>query len=329
MSAPELVTAHRAGFVALMGPPNVGKSTLVNRICGEKVSIVSPKPQTTRERILGIVHTPDFEMAFIDTPGLHAAKKRLNHLMMRAAESAVGDADVVVFIVEADPKDFDVPPRVRASLKALQGCQAPVILVVNKIDKVRKSKLLPFITALAKLRHFDSVIPLSAKEGDGIDLLIEECAKRLPEGPSHYPDDQVTDVSERKAASELVREQIFLQLTDELPYASAVDIEEFKEKDGDHPSVEIHASIVVERDSQKAIVIGKGGARLKEIGTLARAQISELLGVPVQLFLHVKSVSDWSNNQKQLRELGYEFRTDEPLRDGPQLMAAPAKGEKS
>ena len=260
--------------------------------------------------VADIVHTPAFEMAFIDTPGLHAAKKRLNHMMMRAAESAVGDADVIVFIVEADPKDFEVPPRVRASLKALTGCKAPVILVVNKIDKVRKSKLLPFITALAKLRYFDTVIPLSAKEGDGIDILIGECAKRLPEGPSHFPDDQVTDVSERKAASELVREQIFLQLTDELPYASAVDIEQFKEKAGDSPSVEIHASIIVERDSQKAIVIGKGGARLKEIGTNARAQISDLLGVPVQLFLHVKAVSEWSNNQVKLRELGYDGRHD-------------------
>jgi GTP-binding protein Era len=310
-----LAATHRAGFVALCGPPNVGKSTLVNRICGEKVSIVSPKPQTTRDRVLGIVHTRDFEMVFIDTPGLHAAKKRLNRLMMRTAETAVGDADVVVFIVEADAKDFDVPPRVRASLKALTGCTAPIILVVNKIDRVRKSKLLPFITALTRVRHFDAVIPLSAKEGDGIDLLLQECAARLPEGPSHYPDDQVTDMTQRKAASELVREQIFLQLGDELPYASAVEIEQFTEKDGELPSVEIHASILVERDSQKAIVIGKGGARLKEIGTLARAQITELLGVPTQLFLHVKAVQEWSNNQHKLRELGYEHRQDKPLRE--------------
>ncbi len=300
---------HRSGFVAIVGPPNVGKSTLLNRILGEKIAIVSPKPQTTRERILGIVHTTDYEMSFIDTPGLHDAKKRLNRLMMRSAEEALKDADVVVFMVQADPlakPNELITPKVRASLHALKHTQAPVILVVNKIDQIRKSKLLPFLQQLSRLREFATIIPLSAKDGDGVTVLLQECALRLPVGVNHFDADQVTDQSERKVASELVREQIFLQLSDEIPYASAVAIDSFKEKPGEPPSVEIHASIIVERDSQKAIVIGKGGERLKEIGTLARGEIEKLLGVKTHLFLHVRSESAWSEDLRMLRELGYD-----------------------
>ena len=237
---------------------------------GEKISIVSPKPQTTRERILGIVHTPTLELVFVDTPGLHEGPGKLNRFMNNAARAAMRDAQLIVLLVDVHPTEFDQPlaTRVRKSVDEAKRVGLPIILGVNKVDRVRKSKLLPYLDALAKLGPFETIIPISAKTGDGVETLVSEVAKLLPEGPRLFPDDQVTDLSERKAVSELVREQIFLQLEQELPYASAVVTDTFEETQTGRgePLVRIDATIVVERDSQRAIVIGKKGARLKEIG---------------------------------------------------------------
>jgi GTP-binding protein Era len=300
---------HRSGFVALVGPPNVGKSTLLNRVLGEKISIVSPKPQTTRERILGILHTPTLELVFVDTPGLHEGPGKLNRFMNNAARAAMRDAQLIVLLVDVHPTEFDQPlaTRVRKSVEEAKRVGLPIILGVNKVDRVRKPKLLPYLDALAKLGPFETIIPISAKTGDGVETLVSEVAKLLPEGPRLFPDDQVTDLSERKVVSELVREQIFLQLEQELPYASAVVTDAFEETQtgSGQPLVRIDATIVVERDSQRAIVIGKKGARLKEIGTNARGEIERLLGVKVHLSLHVKALEAWSEKDSALRDLGY------------------------
>lgn len=306
-SAASKPRVHRAGFVALIGAPNVGKSTLTNRIVGEKVTIVSPKPQTTRDRVLGILHTPSMELVLVDTPGLHEGKKALNRYMVEVAHGALRDADVVVVMLDGSLKDAELSRSVRQALSDVPAA-TPVIAVVNKIDRAHKPALLPMFAALSQLRDFTAILPISARSGEGVETLIHECSKHLPEGPSMYAEDQVTDVSERKAVAELVREQLFYQLADELPYASATRVEAFKEtttKSG-APYVEISATIVVERESQKAIVIGKRGARLKEIGTKARLEIEKQLGCRVRLDLFVKCVSEWADREVYLRDLGYE-----------------------
>lgn len=297
---------HRSGYVAIVGPPNVGKSTLLNRILGEKVSIVSPKPQTTRERILGIMHTPTLEMIFVDTPGLHASEKRgagLSRFMNASAKSAMRGADVVALVV-----DYKGGPAVQKAVHEVMDLPQPKILLVNKIDRVEKPQLLPYLSALSQMAKFDEIIPISAKTGDGLEVFLSEAARRLPDGPRLFDVDQVTDQQERKVASELVREQIFLQLGDELPYASAVVTEKFEETTTNkgEPIAKITAAIIVERDSQKGIVIGKRGARLKEIGTKAREQIAKMLGCKVHLELFVKAVPGWNDRQATLKELGYE-----------------------
>ncbi len=302
------MTPHRAGFVALVGPPNAGKSTLLNRMLGEKISIVSPKPQTTRERILGILHTPTLEIVFVDTPGLHVPRGRLGRFMSRSAASAMRDADLIALIVDARHDESEPSARVRAAIEQVKPYGLPVILLVNKIDRVRKPKLLPFLTALSKLHAFEEIIPVSAKTGDGVEIFVNECSKRMPEGPRLFDLEQITDMTERKVVSELVREQVFLQLQEELPYATAVITERFEETQtrAGEPLVRIHAAIVVERDSQKSIVIGKGGQRLKEIGSNARAEIEQMLGCKVHLELFVKAVDEWSERESTLRELGYD-----------------------
>ena len=310
---------HRSGYVALVGPPNVGKSTLLNRILGEKVSIVSPKPQTTRERILGIMHTDVLEMIFVDTPGLHEASPKrgagLSRFMNHAARSAMRDADVVALVIDIKENEGSGPPsaRIQRAFAEVASLPQPKILLINKIDRVHKPQLLPFLSAVAQLGHFDEIIPISAKSGVGVDIFLAVAEKRMPAGPRLFERDQVTDATERKVASELVREQIFLQLEEELPYASAVITEKFEEtttKKGE-PIVKISAAIVVERDSQKGIVIGKKGARLKEIGEKARHQIATMLGCKVHLELFVKAVPNWSEREASLRELGYDESTIE------------------
>lgn len=294
------MTAFRCGYVSLTGRPNVGKSTLLNTVLGEKVAIVSPKPQTTRNRIAGIKNLPEAQIVFLDTPGIHRPRHRLGERMVREASDTFHDVDVVLFLVEpSEPAVGD-----KAILESLAGFRKPVFLVINKVDTIKKPELLPVIDVYTKLYPFREVIPISALEGDGIDRLLPALLPLLPEGPGLYPDDILTDQAERFMAAEAIREKIMQQTDDELPYSVAVEILTWKEKkDG---LVAIQANIYVERDSQKGIIIGKNGARLKEIGTAARGDIEKLLGARVFLELWVKVRKDWRNDERALKDLGFE-----------------------
>lgn len=293
--------SYRCGFVAVVGRPNVGKSTLVNAIMGIKISIVSPKPQTTRHRILA-VHTTDIhQIVFIDTPGLHRkADKAMNRLMNRAATSALMDADLVLFICEANRwtvEDQDVVERLR-------DCKAPVVALLNKIDKVHpREELLRVIAETAARYDFNEVVPISAKRGENLDRLLELIPGYLPESPPLYPEDMFTDRSVSFRSAELVREKLLSHLRQEVPYGLTVQIERFeREVEG----ISIHAIIWVERDSQKGIVVGKGGNVLKKVGRAARLELKEEFGVPVHLALWVKVKENWADSEKDLMSLGYD-----------------------
>jgi GTPase len=292
---------HRCGFAAIVGRPNVGKSTLLNALLGRKISIVSPKPQTTRHRILGILTLPAAQIVFVDTPGLHAgARRAMNRHMNRAALVSLQDADVNLFVVEA-LRWTDEDQRVLDEL-AKQG--RPVILLLNKVDKVfPKERLLPFIEELSRRAQFAEIVPLSALKHSNLEELPALIARHLPQSPPHFPPDQLTDRSEQFLAAEIVREKLTLRLRQELPYGLTVGIEQYKEEDG---RLLVNAVIWVERSGQKAIVIGQGGEQLKEVGRSARLEMSELLGRPVHLELWVKVKENWSDNEAALRQLGYE-----------------------
>jgi GTP-binding protein Era len=297
----EPAAGYRCGFAALVGRPNVGKSTLLNALLGRKISIVSPKPQTTRHRILGILTRPDAQVIFVDTPGLHAgARRAMNRHMNRAALASLQDADVNVFVVEA-LRWTDEDQRV---LDELVKQQRPIILVLNKADKVfPKERLLPFIEEAGRRAQFAEVVPLSALKRSNIEQLPTIIARYLPQSPPHFPDDQLTDRSDQFQAAEIVREKLTLRLRQELPYGITVVIEQFKEEDG---RLLINAVIWVERSGQKAIVIGHGGEQLKEVGRAARLEMVELFKRPVHLELWVKVKENWSDNETALRQLGYE-----------------------
>ncbi len=291
----------RSGFAAIIGRPNVGKSTLLNRILGEKVVITSDKPQTTRNRIQGIHNEPGAQIIFVDTPGVHPARSRLNRSMMEAALAAVKGVDVVLLLVDATTFARE---RDELLLKILADIRVPVILVVNKIDLVPKEQLLAGLGAYAQLYPFREIIPLSAATGDGVPLLVKLVAGLLPEGVPYFPDDILTDLPERFIVAEMIREKVFRQTRDEIPYATAVVVDSFTERsDG---LVAIAATILVERDSQKGIIIGKRGMMLKKIGSQARTEIESLLGAKVFLELFVKVSSGWREDRQMLRELGYE-----------------------
>ncbi|MDI6795317.1 MAG: GTPase Era [Desulfatibacillaceae bacterium] len=291
-----------SGFAALVGAPNVGKSTLTNRLLGEKVSIVSRKPQTTRNRILGIVHRPNSQIVLVDTPGVHQAKGLLNRFMVDTALSALADVDIVLFIVDAAKPD---PEAESAVTCALEKRSVPVFLVLNKIDLVEKEALLPLMEKWASVRSFDEVIPISAKTGTQVDLLLDLIEKRLPAGPPYFPPDQLTDAPERFLAAEMIREQVFAQTGQEIPYITAVTVEEYKEQQSP-PLVRISAVIHVERESQKGILIGKKGAGLKRIGTAARLELEKALDTKVFLSLFVRVEKNWSKDPKAMRRLGYD-----------------------
>lgn len=293
--------SFRSGFAAIIGRPNVGKSTLLNQILGEKVVITSDKPQTTRNRIQGIHNEPGAQIIFVDTPGVHPARSRLNRSMMDAALSAVKGVDVVLLLVDATTFASE---RDEFLLKILADISVPVILVVNKIDLVPKEKLLAGLGAYSQLYPFREIIPLSAATGDGVPLLVKLVSDLLPVGVPYFPDDILTDVPERFIVAEMVREKVFRQTRDEIPYATAVVVDSFTERDDG--LVAISATILVERDSQKGIIIGKRGAMLKKIGSQARAEIERLLGTRVFLELFVKVSSGWREDRQMLRELGYE-----------------------
>ncbi len=292
----------RSGFVSIIGRPNVGKSTLLNRILGEKVVITSDKPQTTRNRIKGIHNLPGAQIVFIDTPGIHRAKSLLNRYMVEEALASVKEVDLILFLVEADSptvaRDKDV-------LEILGGVEIPVILVINKIDLVAKERLLEKMADFARLFPFREIVPVSAMTGDGVERLVQCAHGHLPEGPLYFPDDILSDVPERFIVAEIIREKIFLLTRDEVPYSTAVVVESFKEKT-DRALIAITAVINVERDSQKGIIIGKKGEMLKRIGTAARKEIEALLDARVFLELFVKVRRDWSENPRLLKEMGYE-----------------------
>lgn len=297
----EPLDAFRCGFAAIVGRPNVGKSTLMNVLLGRKLSIVSPKPQTTRHRILGILNAPGAQIIFVDTPGLHSAERRaMNRHMNRAALASLIDSDVNLFMIEA-LRWTDEDQRV---LDELKRAGRPIVLLINKIDQVRgRERLLPFIDELARKAAFAEILPLSTLKRDGTDRVAKLVAPYLPLSPPHFPEDQYTDRSTEFLISEIIREKLTLRLRQELPYGLTVQVERMAEEKG---RLVVHAIIWVERTGQKAIVIGRGGEQLKEIGRAARLEINRLLDRAVHLELWVKVKENWSDNENALRQLGYE-----------------------
>ena len=291
----------RSGFVAIIGRPNVGKSTLLNRIVGQKIAITSPKPQTTRNRILGIQNLEHAQVLYVDTPGIHEARSPLNRYMVDQARSACLDVDVVLWLVEAD-RPVDSDPMIPRLLE--QG-DRPVLLVINKIDVIPRERLLPMIDSYRQICPFASIIPVSALQGDGVDQLIHEIPALLPEGPRYYPEDQLTDVPERFIVAEMIREQILMRTRDEVPYGVAVQVERFQENPVKN-MVGISAVINVERDSQKRILVGKGGVMIRQIGQSARKEIERFLGVKVHLELFVRVQKNWTTSERMMKEFGYE-----------------------
>jgi GTP-binding protein Era len=290
---------YRSGFAALVGRPNVGKSTLLNRLLGEKIAIISDKPQTTRTRILGVKHLPGAQIIFLDTPGIHKPKFQLNKRMVDTALQVLEEVDLAFFLVEATESPG---PGDRFVLERLKEHPVPVILLINKVDLVKKSRLLPLIDAYSRMHEFAEIVPISAKTGDGLDRVVESALARLPEGPVYFKDDVVTDQPMRVLAAEIIREKILQKARQELPFAVAVGIESFKEEGG---LARIDAIVYVEKDSQKAIVIGKGGEVLKAVGTYARIDMEHLFGMKVFLNLWVKVKEGWREDERMLVELGY------------------------
>jgi GTP-binding protein Era len=293
---------ERCGFVAVVGAPNAGKSTLVNALVGQKVAIVSPKAQTTRTRLMGVAILDDAQTLLIDTPGIFEPRRRLDRAMVAAAWGGAQDADLIALVIDAKT---GFSARIEAMLDTLKGRSEPKILILNKVDVTPKDQLLTLTAQLNERLKFEEIFMVSATTGDGIADLKAALAARMPEGPWHFPEEQVSDATDRMLAAEVTREQLYLQLHAELPYASAVETEKYEErKDG---SVAIHQQILVGRDSQKAIVLGKRGARIRALGEAARTELAELLGRKVHLFLHVKVKPDWEEDRTLYRDIGLDW----------------------
>ncbi|MBU0674155.1 MAG: GTPase Era [Proteobacteria bacterium] len=301
MNQTEHTEQVKSGIVALVGPPNVGKSTLLNCLLGQKISIVSPKPQTTRNRVLGIVNGPNYQIVLLDTPGIHQARSPLNIEMVKIAMETLTEVDVVLFMIDVT---LPLPTKNRNPARHLKDTRVPTILLVNKIDLVPREKLLPILQAYQDIFPFEAIIPLSALTSDGTDILIEKLVTMIPLGPRLYPEDIPTDASERFIVSEIIREKVFLNTRDEVPYSTAVVVDRFKE-DPEKNLVTIDATIIIEQTSQKGIIIGKKGSMLQKIGSEARGDIEHLLDQKVYLKLWVKVVKDWSKNDRFLKELGF------------------------
>lgn len=301
-----LDTPVKSGMVAIVGPPNAGKSTLMNKLLGQKISIVTPKAQTTRNRILGVVNGEDHQIVLLDTPGLHKSRIPLNREMVRIALDSLAEVDLVLFLIDVSlplPKKVK-EERDREFSSYMRQIECPTLLVLNKVDLFDKRKLLPMIEAYSAMFSFDEVIPLSALTGDGTERLLAAMLDRLPMGPRYFPEDIPTDATERFLVAEIIREKVFLSTGQEIPYSTAVTIESFKE-DTEKKLITIHANIVIERPSQKGIVIGKGGNKLKAIGTAARIDIEKMVGERVLLKLWVKIRKNWQQDEKFLKELGF------------------------
>ena len=293
---------QRCGFVAVVGAPNAGKSTLVNALVGQKVAIVTPKAQTTRVQLMGIAIQGESQILLTDTPGIFEPKRRLDRAMVAAAWGSAQDADLIALVVDASS---GLKRGVTDLLDRLKDRSEPKLLILNKVDLVKKEELLTLVTQFDGRATFEEIFMISAASGDGVADLKATLAARIPEGPWHFPEDQVSDATDRMMAAEVTREQLYLQLHNELPYASAIETEKYEErKDG---SVAIHQQILVGRDSQKAIILGKGGARIKAIGAAARAELATMFGRKVHLFLHVKVNPKWEEDRGLYQEIGLDW----------------------
>jgi GTP-binding protein Era len=291
----------KSGYVAIAGAPNAGKSTLLNRMLGEKITITSKKPQTTRNRILGVLHKPNAQMVFFDTPGVFHARDKLNTRIVDAAFSAVSDADLILLVIDVAKPDADAE---RYLVKRLREESKPIVLALNKIDLIEKTILLENIDRWSDRYQFRDIVPISAKNGIQVEELILAMISILPQGLPYFPEDMLTDVSERFLAAEMIREQVFRLTGEEIPYATAVTVDSFKAKNrGD--LIKIEATIHLERSSQKGIIIGKKGAKLKQIGTQSRKQIERMLGSKVYLMLFVRVQKNWRKDTKAIRRFGY------------------------
>jgi GTP-binding protein Era len=290
----------RSGFIGIIGRPNAGKSTLFNAIVGDKISIITDKPQTTRNKITGIKNLPDAQLIFLDTPGMHKPKTPLNRAMVQTTRETISSVDVLLMLIEANS---DVQPHDLFLIESLAQIKAPVFLVINKIDLIEKKFLLPLIDKFRTLYDYREIFPVSALKGDGIEDLLDAIKEILPEGPQYYPSDMITDAPERFIAAEFIREKITLLTKQEIPYATAVEIELFKE-DEEKNLIRISAAINVEKESQKAIMIGKKGAMLKNIGTQARMDMEKIFGARVFLELFVRVKEDWTSSDRMLQEFG-------------------------
>ncbi len=293
---------HRCGFVAVVGAPNAGKSTIVNALVGQKVAIVSPKAQTTRTRLMGVAMDGETQIVLIDTPGIFAPTRRLDRAMVAAAWGSLEQAEAILVMVDAAAK---LTGRVERVLEGVANRPEKKYLVLNKVDLTRKDKLLTIATDLNSRVAFDETFFISASSGDGVPELKAHLAALMPEGPWHFPEDEVSDAPERMLAAEITREQLYRQLHEELPYQSTVETEKFTARaDG---SAEIHQQILVARDNQRAIILGQKGERIKEIGSKARAELSELLGRKIHLFLHVKVKANWDEDRSVYRDMGLDW----------------------
>ncbi len=293
-----------SGFVSLVGRPNVGKSTLMNRLIGEKIAIISNKPQTTRNRVQSILTKDDFQIVFIDTPGIHRPRHKLGEYMVKSAETTLNEVDAVLMLIEPMDKILEAD---RLIIEKFAKVKSPVILVINKIDTVERERVFKVIDEYRKLYDFAEIVPISAFEGTNTDELLSVIRKYLPEGPQYFPSDMVTDQPERQIASEIIREKALRLLEDEIPHGIAVEITEMKKrKEGN--LVDVRATIFCEKDSHKGIIIGKHGDMLKKIGTKARGDIERLLGSPIYLELWVKVKKDWRDSDFLLKNFGYDSK---------------------
>ncbi|MBO8144417.1 MAG: GTPase Era [Thermodesulfobacterium sp.] len=293
----------RSGFVGIIGLPNVGKSTLLNQLLGTKVSIVSPKPQTTRFNIRGVLTKDNYQVVFVDTPGIHDAKDLFNQIMVKEALNTLEEVDIILWVMDVTHR---IPEEERI-LDLIKKAGKPAILALNKIDLIKKQELLPIIDYFSKLHDFHAIVPVSALKNDGLDRLLDEIIKILPEGPFYYEPDRVTDLPLSLLIAEIIREKVFMLTYQEIPYSTAVKVEEIREEP-EKNLLYIQATIFIERDSQKGIIIGKGGRMLKKIGTLAREELEFLLGKKIYLDLWVKALKDWRERESHIRRLAIPFR---------------------
>ncbi|MGG3915544.1 GTPase Era [Rossellomorea vietnamensis] len=294
-------TEYKSGFISIIGRPNVGKSTFLNRVIGQKIAIMSDKPQTTRNKVQGVYTTDDAQMIFIDTPGIHKPKHKLGDFMMKIAQNTLKEVDVILFMVNVEE---GLGKGDHFIIEKLKGVKTPVYLILNKIDQIHPDALLPMIKQYNDLFPFAATVPISALEGNNVDQLLQVLKDQLPEGPQFYPADQITDHPERFIVSELIREKVLHLTREEIPHSIAVVIDKMERKD-EKNLIDVIATIIVERDSQKGIVIGKQGSMLKEVGKRSRVDIENLLGSKVYLELWVKVQKDWRNRSANLRDFGF------------------------